>query len=53
MERRELEQLVVKKSERKDKVLTVKVSQASYDKLKKRGIDVAKTVQNLLERLAE
>jgi TRAP-type mannitol/chloroaromatic compound transport system substrate-binding protein len=53
MDRKELESLVVKKSVKKDKVMTVKVNQAAYDKLKKKGVDVAKTLQNWLERLAE
>jgi hypothetical protein len=53
MDKNELLLLAVKKKPRKDKVLTIKVDEAAYEKLKKRGYDIAKTVQSLLERLAE
>ena len=53
MERKELESMVVKKRPKKEKVFTVKVDQAAYDKLQRKGIDLAKTIQNMLERLAE
>lgn len=53
MDKKELQSLAVRKKPKKDKVMTVKVSEDAYMKLKLKGIDVAKTVQNLLERLAE
>jgi len=49
---KELLALAVKKSKKKDKVMSVKMSEATYLKLKLRDIDVAKTVQAYLEYLA-
>lgn len=53
MEKEELKKLAVYKTAKKDVVITVKVNSDKLAKLRKKNIDVAKTVQALLERLAD
>lgn len=53
MEKRELTSLVVKKEIKNSVVVSLRIPQKTMDKLKAKGIDIAETVRNVLERLAD
>lgn len=53
MDKKTLDSLTVKKRKSDSTVLSVRIQKKTLDALKKKDIDLAKTVQNLLERLAE
>lgn len=53
MDKKTLSDLTIKKSKQDSRVIAVRVSQRVYDALKKKDIDIAKTIKHLLERLAE
>lgn len=53
MDRKTMDDLTVKRDDSDSKVVSVRVSARVVKLLQKKGIDINKTVRNLLERLAE
>ena len=53
MEKRTLEDLIVKEQPSDSRVVSLRVKAHILDKLKKKGIDVTKTLQALLARMAD
>lgn len=53
MDKRLLNELTIKRTTKESHVVSVRVDKRVYDALNKKGIDVSKTIKNLLERLAE
>jgi hypothetical protein len=53
MNKKLLEELTVKKESKYGQVVSIRVKPSVYEALKKKGVDIPKTINNLLERLAE
>lgn len=53
MNKRELESLAKKKSDNKTVVFSVRLDEKLINKLKAKDLDIAETIRNILDRLAE
>jgi uncharacterized protein (DUF4415 family) len=53
MDKRELASLVKKKSDNKTVVISIRLDERVVNKLKAKDMDVAETIRNVLQRLAE
>jgi len=53
MDKKTLDALIAKKSKKESRTISVRIPLKTYELLKKKNVDIAQTVKNVLERLAD